>query len=89
MLGFDSIYYATWPHRVCMVGFELDEMQQMLRDLAREFAMEEVRPNAEHWDLNSQYPLEAIRTAHEMGLLNLHIPEEYGGPGLGLSLIHI
>ena len=83
MLGFDSIYYATWPHRLCMVGLELDEMQQMLRDLAREFAMEEVRPNAEHWDLNSQYPLEAIRTAHEMGLLNLHIPEEYGGPGLG------
>jgi acyl-CoA dehydrogenase len=58
-------------------------MQEMLRELAREFAIEEVRPNAEHWDNESIYPKEAIMKAHEMGLLNLHIPEEYGGPGLG------
>ena len=66
-----------------MVNFQLDEMQEMLRELAREFAIEEVRPNAEHWDNESIYPKEAIMKAHEMGLLNLHIPEEYGGPGLG------
>ncbi len=55
----------------------------MLRDLAQGFAVEEIRPNAEHWDANSEYPREAIRAAHELGILNLHIPEEYGGPGLG------
>jgi len=66
-----------------MVNFQLDEMQEMLRELAREFAIEEIRPNAEHWDDQSIYPKEAIMKAHEMGLLNLHIPEEYGGPGLG------
>jgi len=66
-----------------MVNFQLDEMQEMLRELAREFAIEEIRPNAEHWDEQSIYPKEAIMKAHEMGLLNLHIPEEYGGPGLG------
>ncbi|MDE0557597.1 MAG: acyl-CoA dehydrogenase family protein [Candidatus Poseidoniaceae archaeon] len=67
-----------------MVNFQLDEMQEMLRELAHEFAVDEIRPNAEHWDANSQYPKEAIQAAHEMGLLNLHIPEDYGGPGLGL-----
>jgi acyl-CoA dehydrogenase len=67
-----------------MVNFQLDEMQEMLRELAHEFAVDEIRPNAEHWDTNSQYPKEAIQAAHEMGLLNLHIPEDYGGPGLGL-----
>ena len=66
-----------------MVNFQLDEMQEMLRELAQEFAIEEIRPNAEHWDEQSIYPKEAIMKAHEMGLLNLHIPEEYGGPGLG------
>ncbi len=66
-----------------MVNFQLDEMQEMLRELAHDFAVDEIRPNAEHWDANSQYPREAIQAAHEMGLLNLHIPEDYGGPGLG------
>ena len=66
-----------------MVDLQLDEMQEMLRDLAQGFAVEEIRPNAEHWDANSEYPREAIRAAHELGILNLHIPEEYGGPGLG------
>jgi acyl-CoA dehydrogenase len=66
-----------------MVDFQLDEMQEMLRELAHDFSLEEVRPHAEHWDMNSEYPLDAIKAAHEMGLLNLHISEEYGGPGLG------
>lgn len=66
-----------------MVNFQLDEMQEMLRELAHEFAVDEIRPNAEHWDTESVYPKEAIQAAHEMGLLNLHISEDYGGPGLG------
>lgn len=66
-----------------MVDFQLDEMQEMLRELAREFARDEIRPHAEHWDEESIYPKETIQLAHEMGLLNLHIPEAYGGPGLG------
>ena len=79
-----------------MVDFQLDEMQTMLKELAHEFAVDEIRPNAEHWDEESIYPIDTIRQAHEMGLLNLHIPEAYGGAGLGsleevlvLSLIHI
>lgn len=66
-----------------MVDFQLDEMQEMLRELAHEFAVDEIRPHAEHWDEESVYPKEVIQMAHEMGLLNLHIQEKYGGPGLG------
>jgi len=66
-----------------MVNFQLDGMQEMLKELAHEFAVDEIRPNAEHWDTESIYPKEAIQAAHEIGLLNLHIPEDYGGPGLG------
>ena len=66
-----------------MVDFQLDEMQAMLKELAHEFAQDEIRPKAEHWDETAHYPKETIQAAHEMGLLNLHIPEAYGGAGLG------
>ena len=80
----DSISYAEWLCGLYMVEFKLDEMQEMLRELAHQFAVDEVRPNAEHWDANSEYPIDAIKAAHEMGILNLHISEDYGGPGLGI-----
>ena len=66
-----------------MVDFTLSEEQQMLQEFAHEFAIENVRPMAEHWDENSEFPMEAIEAAHELGLMNLHIPEEYGGMGMG------
>lgn len=66
-----------------MVDLDLSEMQEMLRDLAMEFARNEVRPHAAHWDEESIYPKDAIVAANQLGLLNLHIPEEYGGAGLG------
>ena len=65
-----------------MVDFTLSEEQQMLRELANEFATENVRPHAEHWDEHSEFPMDAIQVAHELGLMNLHIPEAYGGMGM-------
>ena len=64
-----------------MVDFSLSEEQEMLRDLAHEFARDELRPNAEHWDEAREFPTEAIAALHELGLMNMHIPEEYGGVG--------
>ena len=66
-----------------MVDLTLSEEQEMLKELAHEFARDSVRPMAEHWDENSEFPMEAIAKAHELGLMNLHIPEEYGGMGFG------
>jgi acyl-CoA dehydrogenase len=65
-----------------MVDFRLSEEQMMIRDMAREFCDEEVTPNAEEWDKNGTYPKEAISKAHELGLLNVTIPEKYGGAGM-------
>lgn len=39
---------------------------------------------ARHHDKTMEYPWEVIKKAHEVGLLNTHVPEEFGGPGLGL-----
>lgn len=73
-----------------MVEFELSEEQQAFRDLAREFARREIAPIAAEYDERGEFPLEVLGRAHRAGLLNLEIPEEYGGAGLGtfeISLI--
>ena len=50
--------------------------------LAREFAEKEIRPKAAEYDEHSTHPADVIAKAHELGLMNPHVPEEYGGLGL-------
>jgi len=64
------------------VSFELTDEQRELRRLAREFAEKEIRPKAAAYDENSTHPADVIAKAHEVGLMNPHIPDEYGGLGL-------
>jgi len=64
------------------ISFGLSDEQRALRDLAREFAEKEIRPVAADYDERSQHPGDVIAKAHEVGLMNPHIPEELGGPGL-------
>ena len=64
------------------VSFALTDEQKELRALAREFAAKEIRPVAAEHDVHMRHPVEVIAKAHEVGLMNLHIPAEYGGPGL-------
>ncbi|MCA9569258.1 MAG: acyl-CoA dehydrogenase family protein, partial [Myxococcales bacterium] len=66
-----------------MIGFGLSDDQEMLRDLAQDFAKSEMRPVVEHHDTTGEYPWDVIRKAHERGLMNTHIPERFGGLGLG------
>src|SRR5579885_72603 len=64
------------------VSFALTEEQKGLRALAREFAAGEIRPVAAAHDVAMRHPAGVIAKAHEGGLMNLHIPVQYGGPGL-------
>jgi len=65
------------------VSFALTEEQKELRRLARTFAEREIRPNEAEHDVEQRHPAELVAQAHSLGLMNLHVPEEYGGPGLG------
>jgi acyl-CoA dehydrogenase len=65
------------------VSFALTEEQRALRDLAHEFAEKEIRPKEREYDEHSTHPADVIAKAHEIGLMNLHIPEAYGGLELG------
>jgi acyl-CoA dehydrogenase len=64
------------------VSFALSDEQKALRDLAREFAANEIRPRAAEYDEHSTHPADVIAKAHELGLMNVHIPDELGGLGL-------
>ena len=64
------------------VSFALTDEQRSLRELARDFAEREIRPREADYDERMQHPADVIAKAHEVGLMNLHVPEEYGGPGL-------
>jgi acyl-CoA dehydrogenase len=61
------------------VSFALTDEQKALRELAREFAEREIRPRAAAYDEHSMHPADVIAKAHELGLMNAHIPAEYGG----------
>jgi acyl-CoA dehydrogenase len=75
---------ATVEERVAQggVSFALTDEQKELRALAREFATKEIRPAAAEHDVAMKHPAELIAKAHEVGLMNVHVPVEYGGIGL-------
>ena len=64
------------------MDFDFTEEQKMIRNVAREFARKEIAPAAEYYDRNSEFPHEIHSKARKLGLINVVIPEEYGGSGL-------
>ena len=64
------------------VSFALTEEQRELRALGHSFAEREIRPAEAECDADMRHPAELIAQAHELGLMNVHVPEEYGGLGL-------
>jgi acyl-CoA dehydrogenase len=64
------------------MDFELTDSQRALQETARKYAREVVRPKAAHYDETAEFPRDLIATAHELGLINMAIPQECGGLGL-------
>ena len=58
------------------------EDQQMIQQLARDFAESELAPIAAEIDQEERIPKEIIEKMAEIGFTALNVPEEYGGPGL-------
>jgi acyl-CoA dehydrogenase len=56
--------------------------QQQIRDLARQFAEEEIRPHLDEWERQEELPRGLVRQLGELGFLGMLIPEEWDGLGL-------
>jgi acyl-CoA dehydrogenase len=65
-----------------VVDFTLTDEQKSLRELAHDFAEKEIRPVAWELDKDGTFPRAILDKAFEVGLMNTHVGEEYGGPGL-------
>lgn len=66
-----------------MVDFNLSNAQKELQNRARRFAQEYMIPHAHYYDKTGEFPRSIIKECWDEGLMNLSIPKEYGGPGLG------
>jgi acyl-CoA dehydrogenase len=70
-----------------MIDFNLSEEQLALQEMAREFALKEMRPVAAKYDQSHEFAYDVMGKAFEAGFLTANIPEAYGGGGLsGLDL---
>ena len=59
----------------------LSDTHVQVRDMARQFANEVVRPLAEELDREERFPAEIYDQMGELGLFGIGVPEEMGGPG--------
>ncbi len=66
-----------------MLNFGLSEEQRALVDVAKRFARERIIPVAAECDRESRFPKDVFEAAHALGLVNMTVPTEYGGAGMG------
>ena len=59
--------------------------QKAISEMVRQFADEQIIPNAEHYDHEDEFPEPIVEQMKELGLFGVTIPEEYGGMGLDLT----
>jgi butyryl-CoA dehydrogenase len=61
------------------MDFNLTEEQQMLKDMCRKFAENELKPKAEHYDRTHEFPHEHVKKLSEMGIMGVVYPAKYNG----------
>ena len=64
------------------MNFEISDEERAVRELCREFAREEIAPQAQRWWEQEACPTEVLRAMGRLGLMGLLVPPEYGGAGL-------
>ncbi|MEW9195784.1 MULTISPECIES: acyl-CoA dehydrogenase family protein [Bacillus amyloliquefaciens group] len=63
------------------MNFQLTKEQQMVREMVRDFAKNEIAPKAHEVDQSAVFPIDTFKKIGELGLLGIPFPEEYGGAG--------
>src|SRR4029077_17273487 len=64
---------------------DMTDEQEAIVEMVRQFADEQIIPNAEHYDHEDSFPEPIVEQMKELGLFGVTIPEEYGGMGLDLT----
>ncbi|MBW7835844.1 MAG: acyl-CoA dehydrogenase family protein [Sphingomonadales bacterium] len=59
----------------------LSDDQRMIRDMARDFAREELAPHVEAWEAAGEIPAEIFAKMGRLGFMGMTVPERWGGAG--------
>ena len=62
---------------------ERQELLEMVRQSAKDFAEKNIRPNVMEWDESQHFPVPLFKEMGALGFMGVLVPEEYGGAGLG------
>lgn len=62
--------------------FELSEEQQMIRQAARDFAQNELKPGVIERDEHQKFPAEQVKKMGELGFLGMMVDPKYNGGGM-------
>ncbi len=62
--------------------FELNEEQQAVVEMVRDFAATAIAPHAAEWDEHKHFPVDVLREAGGLGMGGIYVSEEFGGSGL-------
>lgn len=65
------------------IDFSVSENQQMVGQMARDFAEKHIRPHVMEWDEAQHFPAGLFKKLGELGMMSVVVPEEYGGSGFG------
>ncbi len=63
----------------------LTEEQNMIRDAAKQYVEECIKPHAAKWDQEKTFPADALKGLAELGFYGMLIPEEWGGCNVGYT----
>ena len=63
--------------------FSASENQQMVGQMAKDFAEKHIRPHVMEWDEAQHFPVELFKKLGELGMMGVVVPEQYGGSGFG------
>jgi butyryl-CoA dehydrogenase len=60
----------------------LSDEQRLIRDTLRDFAREQLAPQAAEWDRHATFPRDALHDLASLGVWGMVVPEQWGGAGL-------
>ncbi|GAB6169109.1 acyl-CoA dehydrogenase [Clostridium carnis] len=63
------------------MNFQLTREQELVRQMVREFAVNEVKPIAAEIDETERFPMENVQKMAKLGMLGIPFSKEYGGAG--------
>jgi alkylation response protein AidB-like acyl-CoA dehydrogenase len=73
----------TFTDHPAGIDFTQSESQQMVEQMARDFAERNIKPNVMEWDEAQYFPVELFKKLGELGMMGVLVPEQYGGSGFG------